>query len=110
MDIQTTVKTALTGAVPGAVPVFLGYWIGTQEAPNQYITFTTRTGRTVYASDEYTEKEYTVYVEIWSKTSYLALKDTVIAAMEGIGFNVTDELDVPDPDISHYSLTFYGVM
>lgn len=106
MDIQTTVNTVLTGAVP----VFLGYWIGTQEAPNQYITFTTRTGRAVYASDEYTEKEYTVYVEIWSKTSYLALKDTVIAAMEGIGFNVTDELDVPDPDIGHYSLTFYGVM
>jgi hypothetical protein len=105
-DIQTTIKSALSGV---GVPVFLGTWQGT-EPPAQYITFTTRTGRAVYACDEYTEKEYTVYVEIWSKTSYLTLKDTVIAAMEGIGFNVTDELDVPDPDIGHYSLTFYGVM
>ena len=105
-DIQTTIKTALGGV---GVPVFLGTWQGT-EPPAQYITFTTRTGRTVYASDKSTEKEYTVYVEIWSDTSYLALKELVITALDGIGFNATDELDVPDPDVGHYSMTWYGVI
>lgn len=106
-DIQTTVKTALSGV---GVPVSLGTWQGTEPPPAQYITFTTRTGRTVYASDKSTEKEYTVYVEIWSDTSYLALKELVITALEGIGFNATDELDVPDPDVGHYSMTWYGVI
>lgn len=106
-DIQTTVKTALANV---GVPVFLGTWRGPDAAPEQYITYTTRHRPTLYGSDESTESEYTVYVEIWSEASYLAQKATVTSAMENIGFNLVEEIDVQDPEIAHLSQTWYGVM
>lgn len=104
-DIQTTVKTALASV---GVPVFLGQWQGATAAPAQYITYTTRHNKAVYASDSATEDEYTVYIEIWSDTSYLTLKGTVTSAMETAGFNLVDETDVPDPDMGHLSQEWYG--
>ena len=106
-DIQTTVKTALAGI---GVPVFLGTWQGTTAAPAQYITYTARHHPTLYGDNAATEHEYTVYVEIWSETSYLTLKGTVTTAMEGIDFNIVEEVDTADPDINHLSMTWYGVV
>lgn len=106
-DIQTTIKTALAGA---GCPVFLGTWQGTTAAPAQYITYTTRTHPVVYGSDKSTDREYTVYVEIWSETSYLTLQSTVITALDAIGFNLVEAVDVGDPDINHLSMTWYGVI
>lgn len=103
-DIQTTVKTALANI---GVPVFLGQWHGSTAAPAQYITYTTRHSKAVYASDSATEDEYTVYVEIWSDTSYLTLKSTVTSAMETAGFSFVDETDVLDPDKGHLSQEWY---
>ncbi|MDD4280355.1 MAG: hypothetical protein PHX74_11560 [Candidatus Sumerlaeales bacterium] len=105
-DIQTTIKTALGGV---GVPVFLGTWQGT-EPPAQYITYTTRHHPTLYGSDAATEHEYTVYVEIWSETSYLTLKGTVTAAIQTAGFNLVEEVDVGDPDTNHLSQQWYGVI
>lgn len=105
-DIQTTVKTALAGI---GVPVFLGNWQGSTASPAQYVTYTTRHYPTMYASDGATEHEYTVYVEIWSDTSYLTLKGTVTTAMEKAGFNLVEEIDVVDIDTNHLSMTWYGV-
>lgn len=106
-DIQTTVKTALANV---GVPVFLGTWSGTSAAPAQYITYTTRHHPTLYGSDAATEHEYTVYVEIWSETSYLTLKGTVTAAIQTAGFNLVEEVDVGDPDTNHLSQQWYGVI
>ena len=106
-DIQTKIKSALAGV---GVPVFLGTWVGATEAPPQYITYTTRTHPVVYGSDKSTDREHTVYVEIWSETSYLTLKGTVTTALEAIDFNLVEETDVGDPDIGHLSQTWYGVV
>lgn len=107
MDIQTKVKTALNSL---SVPVFLGTWQGTEEAPTQYITFTTREKQKVHADDYATEQEYTVYIEIWSATNYLTLLSSVKTAMKNIEFNMVEGLDIPDNDTMHYSMTWYGVL
>lgn len=106
-DIQTTVKTALAAI---AVPVFLGYWSGATAAPAQYITYTTRHHPTLHGDDAATEHEYTVYVEIWSDTTYLTLKGTVTTAMETAGFNLVEEVDAGDQFSQHLSMTWYGVI
>lgn len=106
-DIQTTVQTAL---VATGVPVFTGNWHGTTAAPAQYITHTARHHPTLYGDNAATEHEYTVYVEIWSDTTYLALKALVNTAMEGLDFNLVEELDTADPDTNHLSMTWYGVL
>jgi hypothetical protein len=106
-DIQTTVKSALSGMT---VPVFAGYWSGTTAAPAQYITYTTRHHPTLYGSDAANDHEYTVYVEIYSNETPLALQSLVTAAMQTAKFNLVEEMDVGNDDIAHISQTWYGVL
>lgn len=106
-DIQTTIKTALANV---GAPVYLGTWQGATAAPEQYITYTTRHRPTLYGDNKATEHEFTVFVELWSESSYLTLKASVTTALEAIDFNLVDEIDVGEQGINHLSMTWYGVI
>ena len=91
------------------VPVFSEHGKGLNR-PRNTSPLPREPGRVVYASDKSTEKRIHRVRRDLVRHIISGTKELVITALEGIGFNATDELDVPDPDVGHYSMIWYGVI
>jgi len=110
VDIRSAVVTALKNA---GCPVYWIKWRGDSTPPASYITFQTVSRESSHADDEADEKEYFIYLNIYSETDPYPLSQTVSSLMKTAGFEEMGWEDIGQETMSvtelrdfHMSNTF----
>lgn len=78
------------------IPVMAGIWRATsaqQQAPDQYVVYSTTTAETEHADDHVLEYQTYVYLNLWSEGDPTAMKERIRQAMYAYGFFMVEESD-----------------
>jgi len=104
VDIRSTIVTALASC---GCPVYWVKWRGGSIPPAAYIVFQTACKESSHADDEVAEREYFVYLNIYSETDPYTIAVTVSALMKTAGFEEMGWDDVGQETMSVTELRDY---